>query len=576
MRRHRLSHLLFLVAAFWLLVGCTQASARPTPAVPTPSVASPTPARPIGTPSDGSKSVLNVGLPSLGGEVWTPGQAAEEEAQALWFLTGDPILGVESLTGTAIAATRSLASEWKVYSPGETPNILDLRLRAGVQFHKGFGEMTGEDFKFTVERLIEEGSKNPAAPSLRRLLKGNTDAVTLPETHLVRVKPPIPETGMEWFFSVMEGFYAVVSRAAWEQAGAEGFAQRPVSTGPFEFVEHVQGERIALRAVVSHWRKVPSFSLVNVWRVPEEKTRVAMLMAGQLDVTPISTASKDQVETERDIRILRVPRAGEISVILGGQYLPSRSTYGGRPPYESPWVGLDEKAKAVRKALNLAVDREALLQEALAGEGRITGVPHLMDVIGTPWYDSGWRPYPYQPNEARRLLSEAGYAEGFPIKAVRFSSAPDSRMAGVMERMAGYWERVGIRVSWEPFDYTQEWQERLARRQNSGYAYPVFEASYPEPYMYLECCYHSLAPVAHWEFELLDRRITAELRRSDHQPTRAAVTKEIGSWLYDNYISVPVASMNALWAVSSKIELGWRPTAGSTLLTGLEYTSPSR
>src|SRR5262249_48955782 len=143
------------------------------------------------------------------------------------------------------------------------------------------------------------------------------------------------------------------------------------------------------------------------------------------------------------LQILRIPGAGIYHVQLGGQLLPTRDTF----DPNVPWVGdpkdeaSQERALKVRKALNLAVDKRAVASAVFEGEGEPGLVPYFLP--GTEFVPADLKPYPYDPQEAKRLLAEAGYAQGFSreIEMLLMPWPGRAEMADVGEVVAGFWER---------------------------------------------------------------------------------------------------------------------------------------
>ena len=160
---------------------------------------------------------------------------------------------------------------------------------------------------------------------------------------------------------VTQGLFASVafiqSKRHIEGVGEEAAERQPVATGPFKFVEHVRGDRIIYEAVENHWRATPHWKRLVFLKVPEPATRMAMLRAGTVDVIEIGGEYVDELK-KVGVRTLVMPNVSWVYVILGGQW-PTKPTYDPKVPWAQPDA---ERAKKVRLALNLAVDKQAIMQ----------------------------------------------------------------------------------------------------------------------------------------------------------------------------------------------------------------------
>ena len=136
---------------------------------------------------------------------------------------------------------------------------------------------------------------------------------------------------------------------------------------------------------------------------------MAMLRAGSVDVIEIGGEYVDELK-KVGVRTLLMPNVSWLYIILGGQW-PTKPTYDPKVPWAQPDA---ERARKVRVALNLAVDKQAIMQRVLGGLGTVAR--KLAHVPADPWTtDALKKPYPYDPAKAKALLAEAGYPGGFDV-----------------------------------------------------------------------------------------------------------------------------------------------------------------
>jgi len=168
--------------------------------------------------------------------------------------------------------------------------------------------------------------------------------------------------------------------------------------------------------------------------VKEAATRVAMLKTGQVDVARISL---DEVQgvSKAGLKIAEDPQPTSVRIHLYATY------------YDKAGPVKDVR---VRQALNLAVNRQEIVDTLLHGKGKPAAVfPSSPISIG---YPADLKPYPYDPAKAKKLLAEAGYPNGFPIKLFALPTGGFTQYLQLAEIVAGYWEAIGVKASIVPTD----------------------------------------------------------------------------------------------------------------------------
>src|SRR3989454_4111734 len=410
--RRRLSIVTALVTALFWAAAVVRVDAAPEGRA----------AAPVGT--------LTEAVATFGNERWLPHLYVGAEDVVLKpmyenLLTRDPKTGELSPL---------LGERWKVADGGRT---WASYLRKGVQFHGGRGELTAEDVKFTFATLAREGSANSLAPEFR-LIKSME--IEDPYTITVRFEKPFVVFGNK----VNQGLFASVafiqSKRHVGSAKDDGAERQPVATGPWKFVEHVRGDRIVYEAVENHWRATPHFKRLVFLQVPGPATRMALLRAGSADVIESGGEYVDELK-KVGMRTLTMPNTAAIWVILGGQW-PTRPSYDPKVPWALPDA---ERARKVRLALNLAVDKKAIFQQVLGGAGTAVGTVNYYPT--DPWIsESLLKPIPYDPARARTLLAEAGYPSGFEVTMNLTAWPGRGYLPDVGEAVATYWEKIGLKV----------------------------------------------------------------------------------------------------------------------------------
>ena len=500
-------------------------------------------ARPEGT--------LTVAVATFGNERWLPHLYVGAEDVVLKPLY-ESLLNRDPKTGELIPM---LAERWTVADGGRTWRF---HLRKGVQFHGGRGEFTAEDVKFTFASIAREGSANSLAPEFRAIT-----SMEIEDRHTIAVRFDKPSVAFG--NKVTQGLFASVafinSRRHVESAGEEGAERQPIATGPWRFVEHVRGDRIVYEAVENHWRAVPHFKRLVFLKVPEPATRMAMLRAGSVDVIEIGGEYVDELK-KVGVRTLVMPNVSWVYVILGGQW-PTKPTYDSTVPWALPDA---DRARKVRLALNLAVDKQAIMRQVLGGLGSVVGSWHVFPT--DPWNTEAlMKPYPYDPARAKALLADAGYPRGFEVTMNLTAWPGRGYLPDLGEAVATYWEKVGIRVKRRPLDravFAADFRARAYSGVALAYASPVVG---PEPWDILMRISHTKGAVQlFFEHPKLDEFLDRLATQPSYGERVRIMRDEMGPWLYDYVPGVAIGATHAIAGVGPKVgEWPWSPaTWGST------------
>ena len=480
----------------------------------------------------------------------------------LWDCVYDPLITRDSKT---FEYRPGLATEWK---PTNELRTWTFKLRSGVKFHETWGELTAEDVKFTVEQNLKPESGGGSAP----FFKINLDRIETPDklTVVLHFKNRVWETPSN--FSQFVGYQGIVSKKHIESVGEQKAALHPIGTGPYRHVEGRQGDYHRFEAVPNHWRKTPAFKEMVIRRVGDPATRLSGLRAGEIDIAQVYG---DYLEQARKVglRIHSVPNSALNWIILSGQTTPDREDY----CPACPWAGdpndkkSQENARKVRLAMNLAVDKKAIINGLWKGTGSETPFSYYYYPFHKG-YSTDWKIPPYDPERAKKLLAEAGQGSGFevrvnPMVMVYALDGPD-----IMEAVALDWEKVGIKSKRVPEMLSTFGPKARLRKTNKthwAYGSPPFD----EPMLAWSRVLHSKGT-----FNLLcdgpyDEDIETAMKEVNADK-RAALTRALGQKLYDDYRGVMVGMRSITWAMSPKVG-SWQTLAFVPMETNYEYVSPA-
>jgi len=478
----------------------------------------------------------------------------------LWDSVYDPLITRDPKT---FEYRPGLATEWKSSSDFKT---WTFKLRSGVKFHEGYGELTAEDVKFTVEQHLKPDAQGGSAPFFRN----NLDRIETPDksTLVLHFKNRVWETPLN--FTQFVGYQNTISKKYVESVGEEKAALHPIGTGPYRHVEGRQGDYHRFEAVPNHWRKTPAFKELVIRRVPEPATRLSGLRAGEIDIGQVFGDYLEQAK-KVGLKIHAAPNSACNWVILSGQTTPDREDY----CPACPWAGDPadkrslENARKVRLAMNLAVNKKAIIQGLWKGMGSETPFSYYYYPFHKG-YSADWKIPPYDPERAKKLLAEAGHASGFEVRVNPMVMAYAADGPDIMEAVSLDWERVGIKSKRVPemtSTFGPKSRMRKTNRTHWVYGSPPFD----EPVLAWSRVLHSKGA-----FNLLcdgpyDEDIETAMKELDADK-RAKLSSALGQKLYDDYRGVMIGIKSITWAMTKKVN-AWPTLAYVPMETNYEFIS---
>ncbi|MEU6062506.1 ABC transporter substrate-binding protein [Streptomyces sp. NPDC047097] len=323
--------------------------------------------------------------------------------------------------------TGALATSWKV---AEDRRTWTFELRDGVEFQDGT-PFDAAAVVFNLDRYLNKKSAywtealGAAAGEYAGGIKSYR-ALGGDRVELVTAEP-------NGHFPEDLAHVLIASPDAIRKTGTKDFARKPVGTGPFSFVSQREGQRVELKANKAYWRGAPKLQRLVVTALPDAAARTAALRSG--DVNWIEYPNPD------DIASLRADGA----TIATNSY--DHLWYWILDTTKGPW-----KDARVRRAANYAINRDAIAKNLLHG----TADPaHQAAPRATFAYDKAGDTYGYDPEKARRLLAEAGHAEGFSTSVtVPTGGSGNLLPVPIAEAVQRDLAAVGIRAEIRTTDWT--------------------------------------------------------------------------------------------------------------------------
>jgi peptide/nickel transport system substrate-binding protein len=303
----------------------------------------------------------------------------------------------------------ALAESWTVSPDGLT---WTFRLRAGVKFHHG-KTLDAGDVKATLERILDPATRSPK--------RGDFGAVrTVEAVDPLTVRIILGERFAPFLAALGQGWGAILPADL--IARRHDFAVRPVGTGPFTVAEWQRDSFIRLTRFDGYWSAgQPRMREILIRFVPESAVKVAGLLSGEFDaVDQVAFLDLPRVRANPNVRIIR-----QVTSLINVVAVNNSRT--------------SLRDVRVRRALWHAIDRRQVLRTAYGEESVPANV--FMDVV-SPFYVDLPDPYPYDPERARRLLSEAGVGSGLTLDLALPQPYPPHIEAGQL--VQAMLARVGV------------------------------------------------------------------------------------------------------------------------------------
>jgi len=321
-----------------------------------------------------------------------------------------------------------LAASWEISEDGLT---YTFTLREGVTFHDG-STMDAEDVKFSLDRIGAEDSANA-----QKALYAAISEVNVIDPKTVEVK--LSEKNGNMLFNLAWGDAVIVAPES-----IENIKQMPIGTGAFKFVSWTQGDKIELVRNDAYWGDAAKLEKATFKFISDPTAAFAAVMAEDVDVFAGFPAPENIPQFEADPRFQVLVGSTEGETIL--------STNNKMPPFDNV---------KVRQALAHAIDRQAIIDGAMFGLGTPIGThfaPH------NPAYVDLTAQSAYDPEKAKALLAEAGFADGFET-TLHLPPPSYARRGG--EIIAAQLAQVGIKATITNVEWAQ-WLETVFKGKNFG------------------------------------------------------------------------------------------------------------
>lgn len=417
-----------------------------------------------------------------------------------------------------------LATEWTVIDD----KTLEFKLRADVTFHNG-EPFNARAVKYSIERVLDDSLQSGLQSDFSVIQSAEIIATDRIRLHLTR-----PESSLLWRLSEL----AIVPPEYAQKAGPAGMAREPIGTGPFRFVSMTRDSRVVVEANTDYFdggKPGPGVEQIIFRIIPEAATRASELRAGTVHIA-------EQVPV--DMAPLITKSGATVEAVDTGRFLVAWFADGDGPLAD----------RRVRQALNYAIDTEQIVDALIGGYAVPIGAPFTR---GTYGFDETVPSYAYDVDRAKRLLAEAGYADGFTL-----TIDTTSNRSTEAQLLSALLQNIGVDVAVRPLEesiFNTNW--------TSGNTNELLLASWGgagDPQRYLDMLVKSDGFLSRYDNAALDELLEKSAVTLDAEE-RLKLLSDIQHILHDDPAAIYLWSASDLYGVAPSVG-NWRPRPTERLI----------
>lgn len=347
----------------------------------------------------------------------------------------DRLVDVEVEADGSTKIVGNLAESWDVSSDGL---VYTFHLRQGVKYHND-ADFTADDVKYSFERMltVTGGTNSEFVDQIlgaTELFNGEAEeleGVKVLDDYTVEVTLREPYAG--FLACLSSSGVAIYDRESTEEAGDQFGLDPSVTfgTGPFKFASWTLNDELVLVRNDNYWKGAPTLPGIVIKIVPDVQTQTMMFENGELDIVDLDYArdSIDHFQATYPDQIVGGPRVGITYFTMNENIEPFADV-------------------KVRKAVQMAIDRQAILDSLYGGRGQLENGIFPQGLIG---HNTNIPAIEYNPEEAKKLLEEAGYGDGFTMEIAADSSASDT-VTMALQVIKDQLAQIGITAEIKTYD----------------------------------------------------------------------------------------------------------------------------
>ena len=448
--------------------------------------------------------------------------------------------------------TPALATDWRALP--ENPNIWRFSLRREVVFHDG-ASFTADDVIYSFQRaMMPTSAMKELLTSIKMLSKVDDYTVDI-ETHGPN---PLLVNNLTNLF-IMDSDWTEANNAGAPQdvaAGEATFAsQNTNGTGAYMLVSRVPDQKTVLKAHPRYWGRGQfplAISEIIYTPIQSSATRVAALLSGEVDfIQDVPVQDLARVDSQNGLKIVKAAQNRTIffGMNSGLDDLRSDNVEG-----HNPFADL-----RVRRAMNIAIDRNAIQQVVMRGQSSPTNV--IMPPFVNGWTEELDQIPKVDLDASRALMAEAGYADGFSVRL----DCPNDRYINdeaICQALVGMLGKIGIRVNLDAKPKAQHFpliQNKTTDFYMLGWGVPTFDSHYIFNFL----VHGTIENRGSWNNTGYDNsevnQMIVALESETDLDRRNAVIAEIWSQVQDDQLYLAIHNQVLNWGMKSTIQFNVQP-----------------
>ncbi|MBQ6374809.1 MAG: ABC transporter substrate-binding protein [Clostridia bacterium] len=448
----------------------------------------------------------------------------------------DRLVETDTVDGEA-QIVPGLADSWEISEDGLT---YTFHLHEGVTFQNG-DPFTADDVVYTVTRMMDpnDTKKNTdifdVIVGANAYREGTADAIE----GVVAVDDLTVQFTLENAYAPFLSCLATPGGSIYNRESTEGvddFGENPAvcfGTGPFEVTEWELGSKVTLVSNPNYFKGAPQIDGIVMHIVSDADTQRMMFEQGEVDVFNFDYAESQLqwfLDNGYEDQIVSGSRAGTYYFMFNTDIEPLNDAN-------------------VRKALQMAVDRQAILDALYSGEGKVLScfIPE-----GVLSHDPDAPEIPYDPEQAKALLAEAGYADGFNMEiAVMADSTTSQQVSSIL---ASYWQAIGVNAEVKQYDEATYYDIRRDGKLPSYYN--SWSADFNDPDNFLYTFFsrkNTVGRSVNYDNEEILQLLDDARVMVDFDERMAAYQKIDNAVVHDDAITLPLYQRNHLFCLNPRV-----------------------